>query len=170
ICVPARGRRPMAPFGGGKAMRGLVGSPPAPGRAPCARLIGLSLLAFGCILLVGGGPAPAQAPAAPRLVTDPPKAALRRPQAAVGPALAGARGQVPPSHEAFLDLNIQYTRASIYNPGTGQNDTVNLRSYRDAHEMVPPKVPFVAPTIEIFPGETVRIPVPQKPPDEPNCD
>jgi len=26
-------------------MRGLVGSPPAPGRAPCARLIGLSLLA-----------------------------------------------------------------------------------------------------------------------------
>src|SRR5262249_49374250 len=46
----------------------------------------------------------------------------------------------------------------------------NLRSYRDAHEMVPPKVPFVAPTIEIFPGETVRITLHNKLPDEPNCD
>jgi L-ascorbate oxidase len=45
-----------------------------------------------------------------------------------------------------------------------------LRSYRDAHELSPPRVPFVAPTIEIAPGETVRITLSNKlPQNDQSC-
>ena len=36
-------------------------------------------------------------------------------------------------------------------------DTVSLRSYRDANATAPAAVPFVAPTIEVLPGDTVRM-------------
>ena len=42
-------------------------------------------------------------------------------------------------------------------PGTDQYDAVELRSYRDVRETAPPKVAFVAPTVEIFRRETMRI-------------
>ena len=71
--------------------------------------------------------------------------------------------------EAILDLNIEYSAAKIYNPATDQFDSVKLRSYRDARETAPPKVPFVAPTVQIFPGETVRITLHNKLPSEPAC-
>src|SRR5262249_33919268 len=71
--------------------------------------------------------------------------------------------------EAAFELNIQYTEAKIYNPGTDQYDSVRLRSYRDVREAALPKVPFVAPTVEIFPGETVRITLDNRLEQEPNC-
>jgi FtsP/CotA-like multicopper oxidase with cupredoxin domain len=72
--------------------------------------------------------------------------------------------------EAILNLNIQYTEAKIYNPATNTDDSVKLRSYRDVHEVAPPKVPFVAPTIEIFPGETVRVTLHNNLPNrDPSC-
>jgi FtsP/CotA-like multicopper oxidase with cupredoxin domain len=74
------------------------------------------------------------------------------------------------SGEARLDLNILYTESPIFNPATGRDDMVKLRSYRDAHAPRPPPVPFVAPTIEIQPGETVRVTLHnQLPSDDPSC-
>jgi L-ascorbate oxidase len=72
--------------------------------------------------------------------------------------------------EAILDLNIQYTEAKIYNPATDTDDFVKLRSYRDAREAAPPKVPFIAPTVDIFPGETVRVTLHNNlPKQDPSC-
>jgi FtsP/CotA-like multicopper oxidase with cupredoxin domain len=85
-------------------------------------------------------------------------------------AAAAPRAAVSAGGEAVFDLNIQYTEATIYDPGTNQRNSVKLRSYRDVGEVAPPKIPFVAPTIEIFPGETVRITLNNdKLPPDPNC-
>lgn len=110
-----------------------------------------------------------------RTVVDPPTARGLRappgvrvaPNAIVPEAIPGA--PVTPGGEAVFDLNIVYTDAKIFNPGTGLYDNVKLRSYRDAREIAPPRVPFVAPTVQIFPGETVRITLNNKLPVEPNC-
>jgi L-ascorbate oxidase len=108
-----------------------------------------------------------------RTVTEPPNAQIERVRPGAGTpspaAAAGAALSIVSGGEAVLDLNIQYTQAKIYNPGTDQYDQVKLRSYRDAGEITPPKVPFVAPTVEIFPGETVRITLNNKLEVEPNC-
>ncbi len=54
-----------------------------------------------------------------------------------------------------LDLTIAYTESHIYNPATGREDKVRLRSYVGTR--VNPDAPYVAPTIEVDPGDTVRI-------------
>ena len=84
--------------------------------------------------------------------------------AAAAPGAAGRIG------EAAIDLDIEYTDATIYNPATGRRDAVRLRSYRDSHAVTPPAVPFVAPTIDIAPGETVRLSLNNKlPATDPSC-
>jgi FtsP/CotA-like multicopper oxidase with cupredoxin domain len=99
---------------------------------------------------------------------------MKRPAGTVAPAGGvvelGASAFPSIGREATLDLRIDFTDAQIYNPGTRQYDKVRLRSYRDAHEEAPPTVPFVAPTIEVMPGETVRITLLNKLPTEPNCE
>jgi len=121
----------------------------------------LSVLAAACAL----GPAAvhAQAPAriAQRIVTAPPAAQALRSRAgsnlfslSLGPLLSAPLDNVG---EAIFDLNIEYTESKIYNPATGREDTVRLRSYRDATQTTVSKIPFVAPTVEIVPGETMRI-------------
>lgn len=57
--------------------------------------------------------------------------------------------------ERALDLVIRETDNTIYNPGTKTYVPVRLRSYTG--EKVDPQVPFVAPTIDATPGDTVRI-------------
>jgi L-ascorbate oxidase len=131
----------------------------------CAATAALALVA----VCLEAGPAPAQG--VERIVTPPPAATILRARPGVPEDAITSLG-LPPAFggEAVLDLNIQYTDAKIYNPGTNQYDAVRLRSYRDAREAAPPKVPFVAPTIEIVPDETVRITLhntlPQK---DPSC-
>lgn len=71
------------------------------------------------------------------------------------------------SHEVCIPLDIEFTDSTIFNPATGQDDHVHLRSYRSPGTN--PKIPFVAPLIEIAPGETVRIPLHNKLPAEPDC-
>jgi FtsP/CotA-like multicopper oxidase with cupredoxin domain len=95
----------------------------------------------------------------PRIVTPPPAAQVlrARPNAnllAFDTIIAG-----PPraAGEAEIELNIDYSDSKIYNPATGQYDVVRLRSYKDAKQTTPGRVPFVAPTIDIAPGETVRL-------------
>lgn len=62
--------------------------------------------------------------------------------------------------EAALDLAIRYTDGLIYNPATGQDEAVRLRAYRDMRDTdVAPtdEALFVGPTIDVTPGETVRV-------------
>jgi L-ascorbate oxidase len=76
----------------------------------------------------------------------------------------------PPSRmttKKSLDLNIVYTDSSIYNPATGRADKVKLRSYTGA--AVNPDAPYVAPTIEINPGDTVDITLHNRLPADPSC-
>ncbi len=51
------------------------------------------------------------------------------------------------AHEIAYDLPIAYQEGSIYNPATGAHDKVNLRSYNGQ---------FIAPTVIMEPGQTVR--------------
>ncbi|MFV3075998.1 multicopper oxidase family protein [Niveispirillum fermenti] len=62
--------------------------------------------------------------------------------------------------ELHYDLPIQYTTGRIYNPATDSYDTVSLRSYGDA---------FMAPTIVMDPGQTVRINLDNRLDPEPLC-
>jgi len=71
------------------------------------------------------------------------------------------------SSEKQLDLNIVYTDSAIYNPDTGRKDKIRLRSYTG--DAVDPNRPYVAPTIEIVPGDTVRVTLNNKLPTDPSC-
>lgn len=62
--------------------------------------------------------------------------------------------------EIFYDLPITYTKGTIYNPATDKHDNVCLRSYEDE---------FLAPTIVMKPGQTVRIGLRNQLPVEPDC-
>jgi L-ascorbate oxidase len=108
-----------------------------------------------------------------RVVAEPPSARIERVRPTVGAAAPpGARLTYAPAvaeGQAVLDFNIQRTKATIYNPLTDKDDTVELRSYRDVRETAPPPIPFVAPTVEIYPGETVRITLNNTLKPEPNC-
>lgn len=107
-----------------------------------------------------------------RIVTPPPAAQVLR--ARPSGSLLTLDGIVagPPlvSGEAVIELNINYTDSKIYNPATGYYDAVRLRSYKDAKQTAPAKVPFVAPTIDISPGETVRLTLHNRlEPENQNC-
>ncbi|PPD28239.1 MAG: L-ascorbate oxidase, partial [Methylomonas sp.] len=69
--------------------------------------------------------------------------------------------------EKQLDLNIVYTDSWLYNPATGHPDHVRLRSYVGTDTN--PKRPFVAPTIEVSPGDRVRVSLNNKLPADPSC-
>jgi L-ascorbate oxidase len=132
------------------------------------------ILAVAAASLLSAGPICAQAPAQPaqRIVTPPPVAQALRGQAnsnllTLGPLLSAPLGSIG---EAVFDLNVEYTDSKIYNPATGKYDAVHLRSYRDASQATVPAIPFVAPTIEILPGETVRMTLHnQLPQADPSC-
>jgi FtsP/CotA-like multicopper oxidase with cupredoxin domain len=61
----------------------------------------------------------------------------------------------PASKEILLDLNIEYTDGVIYNPTTGVDDKVRLRSYTGPGQ--PQTERFISPSIIARPGDTVRI-------------
>lgn len=80
-------------------------------------------------------------------------------------ATALPRGE--PAREVALDLDIAYTDNKLFDPASGLWDKVHLRSYTGLG--VDPSAPFVAPTIEVTPGETVRISLHNKLPSDPDC-
>ena len=134
------------------------------------------LSVVAAVALCGTGPVLAQAPATAlqRIVTSPPSAQAVRSRTdprplplSAGPLLSAPQGA---AGEADFDLNVEYTESKIFNPATGRDDRVRLRSYRDATQTVVPKIPFVAPTVGIVPGETVRITLNNRlPPPDPSC-
>lgn len=73
----------------------------------------------------------------------------------------GALSQaIQQGREIHLPLPINYTDGTIYNPATGKDDKVRLRSYGNG---------FLAPTILMEPGQTVRITLKNQLPPEPTC-
>lgn len=127
------------------------------------------VLVLPCLLLTALTPAAA----AERLDAPPVAAQIRRSAERLVSATSGLEGvqrkrlPVVQPHEAKLDLEIDFTTSTIFNPATGKDDTVKLRSYRSPGTN--PKIPFVAPFIEVQPGETVRIALNNKLPAEPDC-
>lgn len=80
-------------------------------------------------------------------------------------AAVPAPGAAP--HESILDLDVVYTDGQIFNPATGVYDKVNLRSYNGTD--VDPATPYVSPTIEVKPGDTIRVNLNNKLPGDPSC-
>lgn len=57
--------------------------------------------------------------------------------------------------QKVFDFNIKCNPGQLYNPLSNHEDDVNLRSYVGTD--IDPNAPYVAPTIEVKPGETIRI-------------
>jgi L-ascorbate oxidase len=71
------------------------------------------------------------------------------------------------AREVLFDLNVVYTDSQLWNPTENRPDKVRLRSYQGAG--VDPNAPYVAPLIELYPGQTVRMTLHNKLPDDPTC-
>lgn len=127
----------------------------------------LNRFVFGCVALLLCATLPASAETSERYVENPPLLEL---QEKIAPATlmalpseidSGVRG------ERKLNLNIVYTEGYLYNPVTRKRDTVRLRSYTGSDTN--PHRPYVAPSIEVEPGDTVRITLNNKLPTDPSC-
>jgi FtsP/CotA-like multicopper oxidase with cupredoxin domain len=87
-------------------------------------------------------------------VGEPP---VLEPGSAPAAAAAGPRrpGTPTPTREIVLDLNIEYVDGLIYNPSTGVDDKVRLRSYTKPGQNPPRR--YLSPAIVARPGDTVRV-------------
>ena len=83
---------------------------------------------------------------------------MRQPQATARPHTGQERN---------YDLFVTFTDGYIRNPAQGRPDAVRLRSYRGTD--VDPAHPYVAPTIQATPGDTIRIKLHNELPPDPNC-
>ncbi|MDQ0454356.1 multicopper oxidase family protein [Rhizobium paknamense] len=92
---------------------------------------------------------------------------LSQPGASANPVIRPHAGR-----EQVLDLKVTYTDGWIRNPsaeGTPEKafDRVRLRSYQGTS--VDPQYPFIAPTIEVMPGDTVRVRLDNQLPQDTSC-
>src|SRR5215831_17703832 len=71
------------------------------------------------------------------------------------------------ARDIVYDLNVEYTDSQLWNPTENRPDKVRLRSYQGTG--VNPNAPFVGPLIEVYPGQTVRMTLHNKLPDDPTC-
>ncbi|MEA3054567.1 MAG: hypothetical protein QOG72_3470 [Sphingomonadales bacterium] len=84
-------------------------------------------------------------------VANPPEMKRRGP-----PPNANGRPNDPAAmKEIQLDLDIEYVDGVIYNPSTGVDDRVRLRSYTDDGQPLPNR--YVSPMIVARPGDTLRV-------------
>lgn len=107
----------------------------------------------------------AMAAEAPRSFANPPSLEQQAPVQQAGHSTllmssetASAAQSQPRAHggsERALELNIDYTNSTIFDPASGRNVEVHLRGYQGKD--VDPKAPFIAPTIDVTPGDTVRV-------------
>lgn len=141
---------------------------------------GVALLAAVCTLTLLTA-SRVEAQTKPGSIKNPPEATIRR----AAPTTFGLEATTtepdsPVGREARLTLVIDETPGTIFNPANrdpqhpeGQPEKVELRSYRSVPTEPPdpatPFPPFVAPTIRVFPGETVRITLENQLPPEPGC-
>jgi L-ascorbate oxidase len=127
-------------------------------------LFAQSAIALGLILTAAEGRSDVQ-PEADRVVTSPPRL---NDVGRTTPPLLLRQGLVTSSaSEAAFDLNVAYTVGQIWNPATNRFDRVNLRSYQG--NQVDPEAPFVSPTIEVTPGDTIRLTLHNRLPADAGC-
>jgi L-ascorbate oxidase len=100
-----------------------------------------------------------------RVVTNPPR--LNDVGRSMTPLLLGRSALPSHSSEVALDLNVAYTVGQIWNPATDRYDRVNLRSYQGTQ--IDPQAPYVSPTIEVTPGDTIRLTLHNRLPADPGC-
>ncbi|MEM8640889.1 MAG: multicopper oxidase family protein [Cyanobacteria bacterium P01_G01_bin.54] len=123
-----------------------------------------SIVVFGlAIQLMLLTPQPAQAEPSERIFRNPPRLEFR--EESIAPLTLQAAPTRGGSKE--FDLNIQYTEGKLYNPGTQTFDKVNLRSYVGTD--TDPNRPYVAPLIEVEPGDTIRVDLNNQLPADPSC-
>lgn len=128
--------------------------------------LGATIAALG----LGLSGAQAQAQALDRVVSNPRLLGAEAPEAAGQPKLRAnlvAPSTTAKSADRRLDLNVVYTDGELYNPATQRDDKVHLRSYNGTD--VSPDTPYVAPTIEARPGDTVRVNLDNQLPADPSC-
>src|SRR3990167_5098265 len=102
----------------------------------------------------------------PRPLQDPPLLDIKR--ALLAPLTkAQQQAGAPQPDEASLNWDVVFTRSQLWSPNTNSWDQVNLRSYQGSK--IDPKAPFVAPTLRVFPGETIRATLNNKLPADPSC-
>jgi L-ascorbate oxidase len=140
-------------------------------RTLARRTLALATLAAACAiasaLAADGTPAE---PPADRVVSDPILAPMQRdrPTTALR-TLQAARIEPGGSPDKDPLLNIRLTDGRIYNPATRRFDDVRLRSYVAEGATPHPYTPFVAPTLQAKPGETIRVGLNNQLEREPNC-
>lgn len=69
--------------------------------------------------------------------------------------------------DATYDLSVTYTQSRLWNPTEDRFDAVKLRSY--VGNGANPNVPYVAPLVEVYPGQTVRMTLHNNLPADPTC-
>ena len=96
-------------------------------------------------------------PALPEAEVVPPRLTGPKPGAleAAPPKVQGADSYVDPRQNILYKFSIEFTEGVVRNPWTLTQDKVKLRSYHGSS--VDPNTPFLAPTITMRPGQTVRI-------------
>ncbi|WP_292418932.1 hypothetical protein [Mesorhizobium sp.] len=114
---------------------------------------------LAAVFLSGLGPI-AVLPAAAEIVNPPmlqdERAPIAKPMLKeLAPAAPVPGNTAPVRGDRLLNLKIEYIDNQIYNPSTGGYDKVHLRGY--SGKGVDPSAPYVSPTIEAVPGDTVRI-------------
>lgn len=92
---------------------------------------------------------PAQAASAERTFQNPPSLESRTKPPSMFQATPTADA------EQNFEFDIDYSANKLYNPATDSYDQVRLRSYIGTG--IDPSTPYVAPTIEVNPGDTLRI-------------
>jgi FtsP/CotA-like multicopper oxidase with cupredoxin domain len=70
--------------------------------------------------------------------------------------------------EVSFNLYADEIKSYIYNPSTNECDSVELRGYRSKES--DPNAPYVAPTIQMVPGQTARVTLYNKMAADPSCD
>jgi L-ascorbate oxidase len=135
------------------------------------RTLALATLAAACAIapaLAADG-APAEPPA-DRVVSDPILAPMQRDRPPTALRMLQA-ARIEPGGSTDKDplLNIRLTDGRIYNPATRRFDRVRLRSYVADGATPQPYTPFVAPTLQAKPGETIRVGLNNQLAPEPNC-
>jgi FtsP/CotA-like multicopper oxidase with cupredoxin domain len=127
---------------------------------------GLAAASAATALVIASG-ASAQAPVKERVFGNPP--VLGQPSTATGAAsllrlpAPGPRA----SHERSYNLDIRYVESKLFDPATGLAQKVRLRGYVGTD--TDPERPYIAPTIEVAPGDTVRVTLNNKLPVDATC-
>lgn len=117
---------------------------------------------FLLVVLVCAAPAAAQN--ASQTFANPPRLQER---GSGDRSLLEAAARIASGNRHDFDLTVAYTKNKIWNPATQRFDMVHLRSYTG--EGVDSDAPYVAPVIDVRPGQTVTMTLHNKLPADPSC-